>query len=145
LTDLRRRATCWIVALCSTWRLSALALAALWVVTPAMAAVHGALESHSYCAEHGAFEHTPDEPGEAPAAAPGDHDDRITATPNGAADSHQMCQLGDTLLRDGVALAHPDSVTPADVAPVATVALVSQTSAAPIDPLMLAPKSSPPA
>jgi hypothetical protein len=137
----------------STWRLAAIALAAIWVITPALAALHGALESHSYCAEHGAFEHSADEPAgtsDAPPTLPlgdlGEADRLLAVTDRGGlADDHAACALGDTVLRDGVVFGTTALVAAAiDTFPTAD-AIAPLTVAAPIDILDLAPKSSPPA
>ena len=116
----------------------AAALAAVWLAMPALAAVHGAVDAHEYCAEHQAFEHRT-----VGSDSIGAHDDGVSVEDVAAQDRHDDCTFDDALLRDGLRSA----LLAFDVArPCPTIALAGPRAdaARPLAILASAPKTSPP-
>jgi hypothetical protein len=117
-------------------RLVAGVLAAIWLLVPVAAAVHGTVEAHEYCAEHQAFEHIED----GVAAVAGHH----TTSVGSSRDLHEACELGDAILRTAVSADAGIAAVVDASAPAASsiVAIAGPCDRAVLD---VAPKTSPPA
>lgn len=123
-------------------RACAAALALLWALVPVAAAVHGALEAHTYCVEHNALEHD--------GAHGADHDHELApcdalreedATVFG---THAACALGEAVFRDAARVSVAPTVVPAPALDAPVVAIASPDTPAARAPLSVAPKTSPP-
>ena len=121
------------------WRVTAWGLALLWLLTPALAAVHSAIVTHVYCAEHGAFEHAEVPHGD---DLPGD-----SITGGERADlsgAHELCGFSDCLLRTAVEADAP-VIALAVASPDPLVTVVAHGDDAHVLPVLaVAPKASPP-
>ena len=118
-------------------RLPAAVLATLWLATLFGGMVHGVVERHVYCQDHGAFE----EQGEAGER----HDDNVVGfAVGGQVSEHQACAFA--FLGAKPAVPQPAvSAMRAVVAPTAPLLVVARAlPARPVPVLHAAPKTSPP-
>lgn len=122
-------------------------LAALWIATPLLAVVHIALDSHTYCAEHGILEEgvthhdTSDASRQAPSGAAADAS--TEGFPNDS--GHTPCGFGDTATLDSIHLGHIPTIKAAPIALSIDAYFSGQYAGDSQPPLVFAPKTSPPA
>jgi hypothetical protein len=123
-------------------RLTAAATASLWVLGLAFAAIHGAVDRHTYCATHQAFEEAAAAPaGPAPAAP------SAAATIDAAALElpHAPCPFADALgSRSGALTPPPASAVGAPPCPAVLAVPVARAAGSPVPLLHTAPKLPPP-
>jgi hypothetical protein len=124
----------------AAWRASAIAMAVVWMLVPALAAVHGVETEHNYCAEHEAFEH-----GDLAVAA-GDDTSGTTATDGTpVSEQHEACAFSNLLRRDLSDSSTGDVAVAAAVSAPADQPWIDQTDRRQLPVLASAPKASPPA
>lgn len=128
------------MALGTRWRATAWGLALLWALVPALAAIHGAVENHVYCAEHGAFEHGD----RAHTAERPEHSVTDPRAP-GTGDAHELCSFSDSLLRTAVTPVDATCAVSAAAPAVARHIAIADPAPPSIRILAVAPKGSPPA
>ncbi|MHA7629216.1 hypothetical protein [Corallococcus sp. M7] len=107
------------------WRFGAVVLAAVWLLVPLLALLHGS-HAHRFCAEHGTFEEADSTPGDEPGLS-----------------AHEECPLLGLWARQGLTV--PDQIWVTGVPSEAVCRSVSQPRVPPqLEPLLIAPKGSPP-
>ncbi len=123
-------------------------LAAVWIATPVLSAIHVALEAHTYCAEHGTLEEgTPHQLDSDTASNTEDSTDAGVHTnkeEDSDSSSHTVCAFGDPATRDIKAFDVAVLVGPAPATGACTLAVYENTVPANLRLLLLAPKTSPP-
>jgi hypothetical protein len=118
-------------------RVPAAVLAAMWLLSPLVSAVHGALAEHRYCARHGSFEEVG-----ASSRAERWADDGPARVTVAFAGEHHACAFGDVIPCGAARLAPPSGQAPPCAG--ATPPVIASIDLSPIPILAFAPKSSPP-